>query len=156
MKKFFHHIRKRMLAGLILLLPLFAILLIMLKLYKMLKGEAGSQVANFLGVKPLLGKNAVPVTTAFLLALILYVFGGLVKLRWLNKMRDWIENTLLQFVPGYLTYKAQVLQKINPKEDSRIPVWVTTVVGKRPGLLINEQNEEAVIFFPNSPDSNNG
>ena len=100
MKKIFNHIRKRMLAGLILLLPLFAILLILLKLYKMLKGEAGSQVANFLGVKPLLGKNAVPVTTAFLLALILYVFGGLVKLRWLNKMRDWIENTLLQFIPG--------------------------------------------------------
>jgi len=71
-------------------------------------------------------------------------------------VKDWIEHSALQFIPGYLTYKAQLQQKISPKADDRKPVWVNTETGKRPGFLIDEHESEAVIFFPNSPDSNNG
>jgi len=71
-------------------------------------------------------------------------------------MKDWIEVSALQYIPGYLTYKAQIQDKVNASEDKRIPVWVATAAGKRPGLLIDEKNQEAIVFFPNSPDSNNG
>jgi uncharacterized membrane protein len=71
-------------------------------------------------------------------------------------VREWIERSVLQYIPGYLASKAQLEQKISPKQDNRIPVWVTTNSGKRPGFLIDEQADQAIIFFPNSPDSNNG
>ena len=155
MKKLINHIRNRVLAGLIFLIPLFAIILILQKVWKALTG-AGNYLATLLGLKTLVGDNSMQVATALVLIFLLYFCGWLVKFSTLTKMRDWVEDSLLQYIPGYLTYKAQVQEKINPKKDNRIPVWVTTVVGKRPGFLIDEQTEETIVFFPNSPDSNNG
>ena len=154
-KKFFNHIKSRVLAGIIFLIPLFAIILIVQKLWKALTG-AGNYLVQMFGLKSLLGSNSVTIATAVLLVLLFYLFGWLIKFSTLNRMRDWTETTLLQFIPGYLTYKAQLHDKINPKQDNRIPVYISTVSGKRPGLLMDEQAEDAIVFFPNSPDSNNG
>ena len=155
MKKFFNHVRSRVLAGLILLVPLFAIIIIIQKIWKTLSG-AGDYLANLFGLKSLLGTHSVTVATAVLLILLFYIFGWLAKLSTLNRIKDWLETSALQYIPGYLTYKAQLQEKINPKQDDRIPVWVNTSSGKRPGLLVSEQSDEAIIFLPNSPDSNNG
>jgi uncharacterized membrane protein len=155
MKKFLGHVRSRVLAGLIFLVPVFAIFVILQKIWIALT-RAGNYLVQLFGLKSLLGGQAVTIATACLLVVLFYFFGWLVKIRTLNKMRDWIERSALQHIPGYLTYKAQIQEKINPKQDNRTPVWVTTDSGKRPGLLIDEQAEEAIIFFPNSPDSNNG
>ena len=155
MKNFWNHIRNRMLAGLLLLLPLFAIVLVIQKLWKALSGS-GHYVAKMLGLKPLLGNASVTVATALLFAILLYFCGWLVKFSALTRVKDWIERKLLQYIPGYLTYKAQLSEKLSPTEDKRIPVWVATNSGKRPGLLITENGDEAIVFFPNSPDSNNG
>ena len=155
MKKFLNHIKSRVLAGVIFLIPLFAIILIIQKLWKTLTG-AGNYLVQLFGLKSLLGSNSVTIATAVLLVILFYFFGWLVKFSSLNRVRDWMETTLLQYIPGYLTYKAQLQEKVNPKQDSRIPVCVNTVSGKRPGLLVEEQAENVIIFFPNSPDSNNG
>ena len=155
MKKFLNHIKSRVLAGVIFLIPLFAIILILQKLWKTLTG-AGNYLVQLFGLKSLLGSNSVTIATAVLLVILFYFFGWLVKFSSLNRVRDWMETTLLQYIPGYLTYKAQLQEKVNPKQDSRIPVCVNTVSGKRPGLLVEEQAENVIIFFPNSPDSNNG
>ena len=155
MKKFLNHIKSRVLAGVIFLIPLFAIILIIQKLWKTLTG-AGNYLVQLFGLKSLLGSNSVTIATAVLLVILFYFFGWLVKFSSLNRVRDWMETTLLQYIPGYLTYKAQLQEKVNPKQDSRIPVCINTVSGKRPGLLVEEQAENVIIFFPNSPDSNNG
>ena len=155
MKKFLNHIKSRVLAGVIFLIPLFAIILIIQKLWKTLTG-AGNYLVQLFGLKSLLGSNSVTIATAVLLVILFYFFGWLVKFSSLNRVRDWMETTLLQYIPGYLTYKAQLQEKVNPKQDSRIPVCINTVSGKRPGLLVEEQEENVIIFFPNSPDSNNG
>ena len=155
MKKILNHIKSRVLAGVIFLIPLFAIILIIEKLWKTLAG-AGNYLVQLFGLKSLLGSNSVTIATAVPLVMLLYFFGWLVKFSALNRVRDWMETTLLQYIPGYPTYKAQLQEKINPKQDSRIPVCINTVSDKRPGLLVDEQEEDAIIFFPNSPDSNNG
>ena len=138
-----------------MLIPIFAIIIIIQKMWKNLTG-AGNYLADLFGLQSLLGKHSVTVATALLLILLFYFFGWLAKLSALNRMKDWIETSLLQYIPGYLTYKAQLQEKISPKQDDRIPVWVTTLNGKRPGLLVNENAEESIVFLPNSPDSNNG
>jgi uncharacterized membrane protein len=155
MKKFLNHIKSRVLAGLIFLVPVFAVILLLQKLWNTLNGLSEYLVKLF-GLKSVLGGYTVSVATAILLVLIIYLFGWLVKFSSLNKMREWLEQSLLQYIPGYLTYKAQLQEKISPKADSRMPVWVNTDMGKRPGFLIDEHENEVVVFFPNSPDSNNG
>jgi uncharacterized membrane protein len=154
-KKFLNHIKSRILAGLVFMVPLFAVLLVLQKLFTTLRG-AGNYLVKLFGLQSLLGRNTVTIATAVLLVFLFYFCGWLVKIKSLNQMRDWIETKLLQFIPGYLTYKAQVNEKITPKQDSRIPVWVNTDSGRRPGLMVEEKPEGAIIFFPNSPDSNNG
>jgi uncharacterized membrane protein len=156
MKIFWINMRDRIMAGLVFLVPLFAVFLILQKLWAILSGS-GNFLAKLTGLKPVMGSTAVPFVTTVLLIILLYIFGWLVKFRALNSMRDWIETKILQYVPGYLTYKAQIGEKLNPsRQDERIPVWITTDLGKRPGLLITEHADEAIVFFPNSPDSNNG
>jgi len=155
MRKFLGHARSRILAGLVFLIPVFAVIIILQKLWTTLR-SAGTYLVQLFGLKSLLGSHSVTIATAVLLIIVFYLVGWLVKFSALKRMRDWIERTALQYIPGYLTYKAQMEEKVNPKADTRIPVWVSTDSGKRPGLLINEQAERAIIFFPNSPDSNNG
>src|SRR5262245_5826093 len=103
MKNLLNHIRDRMLPGLISLIPLFAIALVMQKLWKTLTG-AGNYLANWFGLQSLLGNHSVTVAAALLLVLVFYLFGWLIKFKALNQLRSWIENTVLQFIPGYLTY----------------------------------------------------
>jgi uncharacterized membrane protein len=134
MKKFLNHIKLRVLAGVIFLIPLFAIILIIEKLWRTLTG-AGNYLVQLFGLKSLLGSNSVTIATAVLLVMLLYFFGWLVKFSALNRVRDWMETRLLQYIPGYATYKAQLQEKINPKQDSRIPVCINTVSDKRRGLL---------------------
>lgn len=155
MKKIFNHVKSRVFAGLIFLIPIFAVVLILQKLWNTLHG-AGNYLVQLFGLNALLGSNSVTIATAVLLLLLLYFFGWLVKFNALNRMKDWLETSLLQYIPGYLTYKAQLQEKINPKQDTRTPVYINTASGKRPGLMVEEQAEDAIIFFPNSPDSNNG
>src|SRR6185295_16562612 len=122
MKKILNRVKTRVLAGIIFLIPLFAIILIVQKLWKTLTG-AGNYLVQLFGLNSLLGSHSVTIATAVLLVLLFYFFGWLVKFNSLNRMQDWIETSLLQYITSYLTYKAQLQEKINPKQDTRIPVY---------------------------------
>lgn len=155
MKKAIEHLKSRMLAGIIFIIPVFVIISIGQKIWTSLNG-AGTLVSDKLGLKTLVGSQSVTLATALLLAVIFYVLGWLVRFSLLNRMRDWIENSLLQYIPGYLSYKAKMQEKLLPKKDARQPVMVDYQSFRRPGLLIETHNDEAIVFFPNAPDSNNG
>ena len=155
MRKFLAHIQTRVMAGVVLLIPLFAVLLLINKLWTSLTG-AGDYLVKLVGLDSLLGSNSLAVATAFLLIVIFYFCGWLVKFSSLIRVRDWMERSFLQYIPGYITYKAQMEEKLGKTEDSRTPVWVSMVIGRRPALLVEEREGESVVFFPNSPDSNNG
>lgn len=155
MKKTIEHIKNRMIAGIIFIIPVFVIITIVQKIWTSLN-NAGSLVADKLGLKTLLGAQSVTFATALLLVGIFYVLGWMVKFSLLNRFRDWIENSLLQYIPGYLSYKAKMQEKLLPKKDARQPVLVDYGSYRRPGLLIETRADDAIVFFPNAPDSNNG
>jgi uncharacterized membrane protein len=155
MKKTIEHIKNRMIAGIIFIIPVFVIITIVQKIWASLN-NAGSLVADKLGLKTLLGAQSVTFATALLLVGIFYILGWMVKFSLLNRFRDWIENSLLQYIPGYLSYKAKMQEKLLPKKDARQPVLVDYGTYRRPGLLIETQEDDAIVFFPNAPDSNNG
>ena len=155
MKKFFNQARSRMITGFVFLIPLFALILLLQKFWTALRG-AGDYVVNLFGLSSLLGSNSVTIATAVVIIVLFYLFGWMVKFQAMNRIRDMIENKLLKYIPGYENYKNQLAEKVNPKEDTRIPVWVATKEGKRPGLLVTENADEAIVFFPNAPDPRNG
>ncbi len=105
MKKAIEHIKNRILARIILIIPVFVIITIVQKLWTSLN-SAGSLVSEKLGLKALLGTHSVTLATTLMLVILFYVLGWLVKFSLLNRFRDWIENCLLQYIPGYLSYKA--------------------------------------------------
>ena len=155
MKKYLVHIQNRVIAGFIFLIPLFAVLLLVKKLWASLAGT-GSYLGQLVGLKSLLGSGSVPVATTLILVLLLYFCGWLIKFSSLNKARNLVEKSFLQYLPGYISYRARVEEKVGGQKDTRTPVWVSMVIGRRPALLVEEREGESVIFFPNSPDPNNG
>ena len=68
MKKILTHIRNRILGGLVFLVPLFAIILIIQKLWSKLSGS-GQYLAKLTGLTRVLGKSAAPIVTTLLLVL---------------------------------------------------------------------------------------
>lgn len=144
-----------MLAGIIFIIPVFVIITIVQKLWTSLNSIGSLAVEKF-GLKNLLGTQTVTLATALLLVAVFYFLGWLVKFKLLNRFKDWIENSVLQYIPGYLSYKAKMQEKLLPKKDARQPVIVDFGSYQSPGLLIEMQSDNAIVFFPNAPDSNNG
>jgi len=155
MKKWLQHVQKQILAGIIFMIPVFVVLTIFQKLWAALKG-GGDTISAYLGLTAVMGGNSATVATALLLVVIFYLLGWLVRFGMLVKFRDWLEESVLQHIPGYLTYKAKMQDKLMPAQDERVPVMVRMDGGERPGLLIEENTEFAMVYFPNTPDSNNG
>jgi uncharacterized membrane protein len=153
--KWWQHIKQQVLAGIIFLIPLFVVITIVQKLWKGLSG-IGNSIAEAVGLKALIGSASATLSTTVLLVIIFYAVGWLVRFSLLNQFREWIEQSVLQYIPGYLSYKAKMQEKLLPKKDARKPVWVTMDYYRRPGLLIEENALEMVVYFPNAPDSNNG
>ncbi|MCU0405090.1 MAG: hypothetical protein MUE99_11140 [Chitinophagaceae bacterium] len=153
--KFWPHLKEQVLAGVVFLIPVFVVITIVQKLWKGLSG-IGNSIADALGLKALIGSASATLSTTLLLVIIFYVVGWLVRFSLLNKFRDWLEQSVLQYIPGYLSYKAKMQEKLLPKKDARKPVWVAFPDYRRPGFLIEEKETQAVVYFPNAPDSNNG
>lgn len=154
-KNLWDHIKQQVLAGIIFLIPVFVIITIVQKIWKGLSG-IGNSIAESLGLKSLIGSSSVTLSTTLLLVILFYAVGWLVRFSLLTRFRDWIEQTILQYIPGYLAYKAKMQEKLLPKKDSRKPAWISFNHYRRPGLIIEESGNEAIVYFPNSPDSNNG
>jgi uncharacterized membrane protein len=154
-KKIFTHIKTRVFVGVIALVPIFAIASIIIEIWKRLSGAADIMVKVF-ELTSLLGSYAITFATAFILICVFYGFGWLVNFSLFQKIKNWIETNALQYIPGYLAYKAQMEEKVNPTHDRRKPVLITTPMGQRPALLIDSSHGKNTVFVPNCPDSNNG
>jgi uncharacterized membrane protein len=155
MKKFLENSRNTILSGILFFLPIFFLLGLIQKVWHSLTGF-GAKLAALVGVKSVAGIGAASIVTTLLLILIFYICGLLVRFAFIGKFRNWIENTLLQYIPGYLTYKVKMEEKLIKKADTRQPVLVITPIGKRPGLLIESTAQSATVYLPNTPDTNNG
>jgi hypothetical protein len=155
MKKFLENSRNTILSGILFFLTIFFLLGLIQKVWQSLTGF-GAKLAAFVGVKSVAGVGAASIVTTLLLILIFYICGLLVRFAFIGKFRNWIENTLLQYIPGYLTYKVKMEEKLIKKADERKPVLVVTPNGSRPGLLIESAGRSATVYLPNTPDTNNG
>jgi uncharacterized membrane protein len=155
MKQVFDKFRNTILSGIILFLPLFFLIEIIKKLWYSLTGY-GAKIAGLVQFKIVTGVAATSIITTMLIILIFYISGLLVRFAFIGKFKNWIEDSLLQYIPGYLTYKVKVEAKLVKKSEEWPPVMVKTTEGFRPALLIEVSDQMSTVYFPNCPDTNYG
>jgi uncharacterized membrane protein len=155
MKKYLDKFRNTILSGIILFLPIFFLILLIKNLWYSLAGF-GAKIAGLVEFKMVPGLVAASIITAILIILIFYICGLLVRFAFIGKIKNWIEDNLLQYIPGYLTYKIKVETKLVKKAEEWLPVLVKTDDGARPALLIEVKDQMSTVFFPNCPDTNYG
>lgn len=155
MKKLLSHIRLTMTSGTLLVIPVFALFLILREFYARLKGFGG-RLSEFLGLEHMVGLWAVALGTILVLLLLFYFGGLLVRFSVLTRATAWLEDNFLQFLPGYLGYKVKMEEKLSSNKRDKQPVLVTVGQVTRPGFLKGEDNGRCIVFIPNTPDINNG
>jgi uncharacterized membrane protein len=155
MRSLFEKIRNTLIAGFIFLIPIFLLFSVIVKMWKWLT-EYADKVARLAHLDADENKFVLAIVSLIINLLFIYLCGLFVNIRLLKRFRDWIENSILQYIPGYLTARSQILSRVEKQKDLRIPAMVETVNGFRPGLIIVESESAAVVFFPSAPDTNNG
>lgn len=155
MKKYLDKFRNTILSGIILFLPIFFLIWLIKNLWYSLAGF-GAKIAGLVEFKMVPGLVAASIITTILIILIFYICGLLVRFAFIGKIKNWIEDNLLQYIPGYLTYKVKVETKLIKKTEEWLPVLVKTDEGARPALLIEVKDQMSTVFFPNCPDTNYG
>ena len=155
MKETFKKIKKTMVSGIILFLPIFILLSIFQKVYGFIFGF-GHKLTELLGLNNVPGWEFAPIVTTALLILILYIFGLISRLSIVTRGKEWFEDNVLNYVPNYSKYNAKMTSKLQPGEDLRQPALVEMNDYSKPCLLISNENGKSTVFMPSTPDTDLG
>jgi uncharacterized membrane protein len=155
MKKITKKIKDTVISGIILFLPIFILLIIFKNVYSSLY-ETGNKLTKLLGLDDAGDKKWVPIVTLFLVAVVLYICGLMVRFAMVTKMKEWIENNILLYIPTYFIYKAKMMAKLQPEEAENPPILVELNGAWKPGFLINTNDEKSTVFLPSTPEIDYG
>jgi len=135
--------------------PAFVLIAVIEKIFGFLSGF-GKGLAASLGLKSIGGISAAPIVTTILLLLIFYLCGLLVRFTFVTKAKEWIENSVLIYIPNYSKYKAKMMSKLQPTKDERKPALVEINDYLKPCLIVSSSESMTTVFLPSSPDTDNG
>jgi uncharacterized membrane protein len=155
MKDLFNKVKNTIISGIVLFLPVFILVAIFQKVYGFLFGF-GHKLTGMLGLDKVEGFDFAPVLTTVLLIVVLYLFGLLVRFSTVTKVKEWIENNVLVYIPTYSKYKAKMMAKLQPGQDLRQPAMVEMQDGLKPCLLVSSESGNSTIFLPSTPDTDLG
>lgn len=79
-----------------------------------------------------------------------FVLGLLVHVALLRRAKNWLEQQVLDLMPGYNFLKSMTEEKLHVKGNKGTPVLVQWPSSQQLGMLVDEQDGRAVVFFPNS------
>ena len=155
MKTLFKKIRSTFISGIILFLPIFILLAIFQKVYGFMYGF-GHKLTGMLGLNNIEGFDLAPVLTTVLLIIVFYLFGLLVRFSQITTVKEWIENTILVYIPNYSKLKAKMMAKLQPGKDARQPALVAINDVWKPGFLVSSSDGKSTVFMPSTPDTDYG
>jgi uncharacterized membrane protein len=155
MNKVLQHIRTTVTSGILFLIPAFVMVMIIQNLYAKLTGF-GAHLAKFLGLPSIGHIGAVSIATSLIIIALIYLSGLLVKISKVSQFRNWLDENVLQFIPGYINYKVKMEEKVMQKTDHRPPVLVRVGDISRPGFLTDRSGQSCVVYIPSAPDTNTG
>ena len=148
-------IRNTFINGIIFLIPLVALCWVF-------SGALGGIVAVISGaqnsawVKAHGGLLLLLPTVLLLSIAVVFASGILVHLTVLARAKNWLERQVLGLMPGYDFLKSMMEEKLHVKENKGTPVLVKWQASRQLGILIDEQDGSAVVFFPSGAITGGG
>jgi uncharacterized membrane protein len=155
MKTLFKKIKSTFISGVVLFLPIFILLALFQKVYGFMYGF-GHKLTGMLGLNSIEGFDFAPVLTTILLIVIFYLCGLLVRFSRVTSVKEWIENSILVYIPNYSKLKAKMMTKLQPGKDLRKPALVEISDIWKPGFLVSSENGKSTVFMPSTPDTDYG
>jgi len=155
MKKTIKKFKDTVISGIVLFLPIFILFSIFKKVYSTLY-KYGHKLTDILGLDNAGDKKWVPFVTLFLVVMVFFICGLMVRFAMVTKFKEWIENNVLLYIPTYSKYKAKMTAKLQPEEDVRPPILVELNGAWKPGFLIKTNDEKSTVFLPTTPDIDYG
>lgn len=149
-------LRHTVIGGLIFWIPLFAIVLILKKLYATLTGPA-NRFADLLNLN--VGKLTTPIVVSIFLIVVFFLSGLILRIGFLSKSRNWIDRQLGIYIPGYDFYKQNLVKRIDPASagEGRPAVLINLDGTGRLGFLVETLPDgRLVTFIPTKPDAPDG
>ncbi|KAF2508666.1 hypothetical protein EYY60_16200 [Flavobacterium zhairuonense] len=159
MKEFFKKVERNCISGALLLLPLIVFFVILGKVWHFFQ-KYGEKTAHLFGLDAVFGTYARDFIGGAFLVLLLYFSGYLMRLAYLKKFTDWVDDKLMIFLPGYEKNKKMAEEKLKArvkKTSTDLPVLLKFGEYWQPAHLIEETADgDAVVFVPNAPSKDHG
>lgn len=141
-------------AGVFLLIPLMAVVFLLFKLYQVIIGPSKLVAAKF-GIESPFKVQMLILLTFLLLS---FVFGFLVRAKFVANIRDAIEHYILRFLPGYEFMKLRLrnLMGEDKSADDRA-ILVRIDDGWSPAFMMEPfGKDQYVVYVPDVPKSSTG
>lgn len=78
-----------------------------------------------------------------------FAVGILVHIALLNRAKNWLEQQVLDLMPGYDFLKTMMEEKLHVRENNGVPALVQWPASQQLGIWMEEKDGRAVVFFPN-------
>ncbi|WP_348797297.1 hypothetical protein [Flavobacterium adhaerens] len=153
-------IEKKLVSGLVLLLPILVFIAVLQKFWSFFQ-KYGDKVAKLFHLDKILGEVAKDLLGGFFLLLLIYLSGYLVTLAFFKSFSDWIDDKLMVFIPGYEKQKKIAEAKLNSRTSTEKPIHVPILFKMgdywQPGYLIDESDDgNVVVYLPVAPKKDSG
>jgi uncharacterized membrane protein len=143
-------IKQTFINGIVFLVPVVAIVWIFSGAIGGLVSVFGSMQKNET-VKKIGGPFFLLLISIVFIVCVIFLTGVLIHFTFLRKFNDWLENRVLNMVPGYELYKNMMEEKLHIKNAAGKPVLVQWSESQQLGVQIEEHNNETcTVYFPNA------
>jgi uncharacterized membrane protein len=158
MKTFLANLRNVAVAGFFFLFPLYILFIIATKAWTSLS-SLGTGIAGIFGMKSILGVGGSTVISGLLLVAIWILCGLVARFSFASTLKNTVERTLANYIPGYDTYKAMAEEKLNRK--AKVLPYTSALVRWQdywqPAFIVEQDGAgNYVVFLPDSPETHKG
>ncbi|HSD07948.1 DUF502 domain-containing protein [Flavobacterium sp.] len=139
-------IKQNCISGILFLLPVLILLILVKKVFGYF-AKFGQGIAKLTGLDQVLGENAANFIGALILFIFVYICGYLVRLAFFQRISESIDAKLKEVIPGYEKHKEIATKTLisEPKEEADLPVLIKFGEYWKPGFLVEEDSENAVV-----------
>jgi uncharacterized membrane protein len=151
----FARLRNHVITGFIFILPVLITVAVIMKFWNHLL-KLGGRISQLLRVDTILGPSGDAVMAVLLFLLICVVAGYLVRISFLKRVSERIDQQLNNFVPGYSQLRSETRKKVGVDTQQQEPAFDACLVKVEelwePGYVIDRNFDGTLtVFVPQAP-----
>ena len=156
MNRLFRFIRLTLSGGLLLLLPLAALAWLGAKALTVMH-RISEPIAHLFSFTKIAGIGVKTLISIFLLLLICFLAGLLMRTQMARRIKNWIEENILVYIPGYSYLSALSADKFNAYENAGWkPASILFDDNEVICFVIDESENYYTLFMPSAPTPSSG